>query len=245
MPDGTPGMDADAIRARFVKTAALAVDLEARRRAALRERVTALVPPVDGDALDSGCGTGALAFALTAVAPRVVACDFVPELLALGREVAARDGFDTVEFREADAMALPFADSAFALSGCHRTLHHVADPEACVAELVRVTAPGGLVLVIDQLGPDDPAEADALHAFEQARDSSHGRLLTAGELRALLERHGLEIRSAEVLEEPRNLERYLDLGGVEGEQRERARALAPPGLISLAGWFLAARRPRA
>src|SRR5919106_37247 len=58
-----------------------------------------------------------------------------------------------------------------------RTLHHIARPELALAELVRVTVPGGHVFVDDQIAPVDPLAALELDRFERARDPSHTRTL--------------------------------------------------------------------
>ena len=151
------------------------------RAAALAERVRAFVRPRgDERALDVGTGAGALGFALAPLVREVVGLDPVPELLELARARA----LPNTDFVEGDGTALPFPDDAFDLAGTHRTLHHVAQPERIVAELARVTRPGGRVLVVDQLAPDDATVAATLHEFETARDSSHTRLLTDGELLA-------------------------------------------------------------
>jgi SAM-dependent methyltransferase len=164
----------------------------------------------------------------------------VPELLELARARA----LPNTEFLEGDGTALPFPDGFFDLAGTHRTLHHVAQPERIVAELARVTLPGGRVLVVDQLAPDDAMAAATLHEFETARDPSHTRLLTDGELRELFAANELALLCERHDEEPRDLARYLDLAGCAGDGRAHAEALAagdPRVLVASVGWYLLAR----
>jgi SAM-dependent methyltransferase len=52
-------------------------------------------------------------------------------------------------YREADLNRLPFADAAFSLVTCQTVLIHVADPRAALAELTRVLAPGGWLLLAE------------------------------------------------------------------------------------------------
>lgn len=197
-------------------------------------------PSGDERALDVGTGAGALALALAPLVREVVGLDPVPVLLELAR---ART-LPNTEFVEGDGSALPFPDAAFDLAGTLRTLHHVAEPERVVAELARVTRPGGRVLVVDQLAPEDPDEAAALHQFETARDPSHTRLLGDRELGALFAAKGLSPLRERHEEERRDLAAYLDLAGCEGERRTRAEALAaahPRVLLTGVGWYLLAR----
>ena len=225
---------------RWVRTASQLAELEESRRAELTERVRRFVQPSgDERALDSGTGTGALAFALAPHVREVVAVDRVPELLAEARRRAAP--FPNVIFVEGDVTKLDLERDSFDLAGCARTLHHVHRPELAIAELARVTRLGGCVLVIDQLAPTDPLLAYELDRFERARDTSHERLLPDVDVRSLLEANGLVVARTEFAEERRDLDRYLDLAGCEGAARERALAVAPPGYAALVGWYLATK----
>ena len=231
---------ADAVQKRFAATAALVAQREESRRAELRERLKRFVEPRGEElALDSGTGTGALAFALAPLVREVVGVDVVPELLEEARCRAAE--FRYVTFVEGDAMRLPFASGSFDLAGTLRTLHHISRPELALAELARVTRLGGHILVVDQIAPPDPLAALVLDRFERARDSSHTRTLPEIDLRALFEANGLVLRRAQIEQEPREHERYLDLAACEGDERERARSLAPPGYTATVGWYLAVK----
>jgi ubiquinone/menaquinone biosynthesis C-methylase UbiE len=223
---------------RFARTADRVAARQDARAARLAEAVRDFVRPQgDERALDVGTGAGALAFALAPLVREVVGLDPIPELLELAR---ARS-LPNTKFVEGDGTALPFADGAFDLAGTLRTLHHVTQPERVVAELARVTRPGGHVLVVDQLAPDDPAAAAALHEFEAARDPSHTRLLTDGELRELFAANRLSLLRERREEERRELSAYLDLAGCEGERRTRAEAFATNDarvLVASVGWYL-------
>lgn len=226
---------------RFARTAERVAALQDARGARLADAVRDFVRPRgDERALDVGTGAGALALALAPLVREVVGLDPVPELLELARARA----LPNTEFVQGDGTALPFADASFDLAGTHRTLHHVAHSERVVAELARVTRPGCHVLVVDQLAPDDAAQAAALHDFETARDPAHARLLTDGELRALFSANALELVRERQVEEQRDLTAYLDLAGSEGEGRTRAEELAAADsrvLVAGVGWYLLAR----
>jgi ubiquinone/menaquinone biosynthesis C-methylase UbiE len=226
---------------RFARTADRVAARQDERAERLAREVREFVRPAgDESALDVGTGAGALAFALAPLVREVVGLDPVPELLELAR--ARR--LPNTEFVEGDGTALPFLDSSFDLAATHRTLHHVPRPDRVVAELARVTRPGGHVLVVDQLAPDDAAEAAALHEFETARDTSHARLLSDAALRELFAANGLELLRERHDEERRGLAAYLELAGCEGDDRARAEALAadhPRVLVAAVGWYLLAR----
>ena len=225
---------------RWTDTAGRIAELEESRRADLTEQVRRFVQPSGEErALDAGTGTGALAFALAPYVAEVLGVDREPALL---EEARLRTGaFPNVTFAEGDITSLDLVSGAFDLAGCARTLHHVRRPELAIAELARVTRLGGHVLVIDQVAPVDPLLAVALDRFERARDPTHTRLLPDIDVRALLEANDLVVVRTQFAEERRDLDRYLDLAGCEGEARERAAALAPPDYAGLVGWYLAAK----
>jgi ubiquinone/menaquinone biosynthesis C-methylase UbiE len=227
---------------RFARTADRFAARQDEHAAELAEQVRAFVlPSGDERALDVGTGAGALALALAPLVREVVGIDLVPELLALARERAPAN----VELVEGDGTALPFEDASFDLAGTLRTLHHVRRPELVLAELARVTRPGGRVLVVDQIAPIDPLDAVAVDAFERARDPGHARLLPEVDLRQLFEANRLVLLRERHDDERRPLGAYLDLAGCEGEARERALALAPHGPDAYSarlGWYLLERR---
>jgi SAM-dependent methyltransferase len=227
----------DPLRERFAATAGSLAELEERRREELRRELQRFVQPRGHElVLDAGTGTGALAFALAPLVHEVVAVDIVPELLD---EARRRSGdFPNVRFIEGDATRLDLDAGSFDLAGSLRTLHHVARPELVVAELTRVTRPGGTVLVVDQIAPVDPLEALELNRFERARDPSATRVLAEVDLRGLFEANGLVLERAQTVQEPRELEAYLDRAGCEGDARAAALRLAPPGYEATVGWYL-------
>ena len=226
---------------RFARTAERVAARQDSRAAQLAEEVREFVQPGgDERALDVGTGAGALALALAPLVREVVGLDPVPELLELARARA----LPNTEFVEGDGTAMPFPDDAFDLGGTHRALHHIERPDLVIAEMARVTRPGGHVLVVDQLAPADEAHASVLHEFETTRDRSHMRLLTDAELRELFAANGLSLVRERQEEEQRELAAYLDLAGTEGDRRARAEALAaaePRLLTESLGWYLLRR----
>jgi len=228
----------DAVHARFAKTAELVGARQDEQIDALAARIRGLLH-TQGDerALDVGTGAGALAIALAPLVREVVGVDVVPELLAEARRRVPPN----VELVQADATALPFERASFDLVGTMRTLHHVHRPELVLAEISRVARPGATVLVMDQIAPVDPLAAVELDRFERTRDPSHERCLPDVDLRHLFETNSLRFVRRERVREPRDLDAYLDVAGCEGEARERARALAPPGYAGEYAWYLLRR----
>jgi ubiquinone/menaquinone biosynthesis C-methylase UbiE len=232
----------DVVRERFAATAEQVAAASLSRLEELSRKVADLVEPRgDEHALDVGAGTAALAFALAPRVRDVTAVELVPELLEQARPLLER--FANVTLVEGDAARMPFGLGEFDLVCERAVLHHVPRPELVIAEMTRVTRRGGRLLVIDQLAPFDPLEAIELDRFERARDPSHTRLLSDGDLRALFEANGLVLSRSRVETQERAVEHYLDHAGCAGDEREHARALAPsdPYPAEL-GWYLL-RRP--
>jgi ubiquinone/menaquinone biosynthesis C-methylase UbiE len=212
--------------------------LQQERAAALAARLERLVQLAgDEHALDVGAGAGALAFALASRVRDVVAVELDAELAARARA----DAPPNVEVLVADGEHLPFDAASFDFAGTLRTLHHTRRPELMVAELARVTRPGGTILVVDQLAPADPLAALELTRFEQARDPSTTRLLADADLRGLFDSNSLRLLREDVVHEPRDLDAYLDLAGCDGDAREHARSLVPSGYEAVVGWYVLSR----
>ena len=117
-----------------------------RRRAA---KASLLKP--GGSALDVACGSGKLTALLARIAGpsgRVVGLDFSTKML----EVARRE-FPAIEFREGDALNLPFDNATFDASTIAFGLRNLADPVRGLSEMLRVVKPGGRAVVLEFVRP--------------------------------------------------------------------------------------------
>ena len=160
-----------------------------RDEAALRTVVDFSGAGPDDTVLDVACGPGILACAFARVARHVTGIDLTPAMLERARRLQAEQGLTNLTWRQGDVLPLPFADAAFTLVVSRFAFHHLLDPGAVLAEMRRVCAPGGTVMVIDSAPAPD--KAAAFNAVERLRDPSHARALSPGEHRALFATAGL------------------------------------------------------
>ena len=216
-----------------------------------------LVEVPDGRMLDVGCGPGVLTAELVRRygVDRVDAIDPSPGFVA-----AARDRLPGVDVRQGSAEELPYADDAYGASYAQLVVHFMKDPVRGLAEMARVTQPGGLVAacVWDHGGGRGPlsrfwdAAAD-LDPGAKSEASSPGS--REGDLQRLLGEAGLvDVRGGELsvtigltsfedwwapFEEPAgSVGDYLATRSPEqiGELREHCRSLLPEGPFELTVW---------
>lgn len=118
----------------------------------LKRHTYALLAPQPGQMiLDVGCGTGEdVRHLAELVGPtgKVVGVDKSATMIATARERS--DGFGaSLDFQQAGITQLPFADATFDRVRTERVFQHLSDRRAALAELVRVTNPGGHIVVTD------------------------------------------------------------------------------------------------
>jgi len=90
--------------------------------------------------LDVGCGVGMYTAAFLRETPHVFGVE-----IERGRALEARQR--TAGVAQAPGERLPFPDAVFDVVFSHEVLEHVADDRICAAEMVRVTRPGGRIVV--------------------------------------------------------------------------------------------------
>jgi demethylmenaquinone methyltransferase/2-methoxy-6-polyprenyl-1,4-benzoquinol methylase len=110
-----------------------------------RHAVVSAVDPTIGDrVLDLAAGTGTSSEAFHAVGADVVAADFSLGMLRAGHARRSH-----LAFVAADALHLPFADASFDAVTISFGLRNLVDPRAGLAEMARVTRPGGTLVVCE------------------------------------------------------------------------------------------------
>lgn len=152
----SPWRDSGSLDEKQAREAAARLELRATSESeiAAREQYVGLLGVSPGErVLDVGCGTGAATRTLAQrVAPngRVTGMDPSGALLRITRELAEKAGLGgLIELQDGDCRALPFPDASFDAVLAATTLSHVPDPDRALAEMVRVTRPGGRVGVFD------------------------------------------------------------------------------------------------
>jgi ubiquinone/menaquinone biosynthesis C-methylase UbiE len=102
--------------------------------------------------LDAGCGTGVFTLDFLAAGSVVVGLDISTPMLAAAARKAAGRTFVAVR---GDMLDLPFIDGFFDKSVSVTALEFIEDGRSAIAELLRVTKPGGIVVVgtLNSLGP--------------------------------------------------------------------------------------------
>jgi arsenite methyltransferase len=102
--------------------------------------------------LDLGCGAGTDSLvAAQMVGPdgSVTGIDMTPEMLAKARASAAEMGAEHVEFVDAEAERLPFADASFDVVISNGVIDLIPDKDAVFSEIHRVLRPGGRIQIAD------------------------------------------------------------------------------------------------
>jgi SAM-dependent methyltransferase len=185
-----------------------------------RDAFLGLVPAPGRLTLDIGCGEGRLAADLAGLAHRVVGIDVSPTLIE-----AAREAHPTVDFRLADAAALPVDDAAADLAVAFMSLHDMHDAAGALREVARVLEPGGrfCIAIVHPLNSAGvwSAEHDADSPFVIA-----GSYLEQRNSVDAIERDGLTMTFAST---HRPLEAYTELLADAGFVIERLRERTYPG----------------
>src|SRR4051812_10779830 len=185
--------------------------------ASLKRLVELVQPQADWQVLDVATAAGHTAFAFAPYVAHVTATDITAEMIPVAAKVAAEKGITNVSLESADAEALPYADASFDLVTCRIAPHHFPRIDLFVSEAVRVLRPGGILAVVDNVVPNDPATGDYINAFEKMRDPSHGRALSVDEWLALFVAAGLTVLHEEVVPKSMEFTPWAERMGVSAE----------------------------
>lgn len=109
---------------------------------------------------DLGAGEGVLGQLLARHADTVYCIDNSPKMVEFGKELAAKNGIENLEYHLGDIEKLPLPKHCVHLAYLSQALHHALHPQKAIAEAYRILKPGGKLVILDLKE----------HTFEKARD---------------------------------------------------------------------------
>ncbi|MGO4693006.1 class I SAM-dependent methyltransferase [Paenibacillus sp. 2TAB26] len=145
------------------------------------------------EVLDVATGGGHVANALAPLVRHVIAYDLTEQMLEKAAEFIHGNGHSNVDFVQGDAELLPFADASFDLVACRIAAHHFPNVPAFASEAFRVIKPGGKLLLIDNVAPENDKFDEFYNQVEKKRDPSHVRAWKKSEWINLLENSGFRL----------------------------------------------------
>ncbi len=142
-----------------------------------------------GNILDLGTGTARIPIQLCQTEPKchVTAIDMAIHMLELAAANVDSNGLTKrIRLEQVDAKAMPYDDGLFDCSISNSIVHHIPEPDLCLAELIRVTKPGGIIFVRDLLRPRNEAMVNQLVQLYAGAENAHSRQMFDDSLRAAL-----------------------------------------------------------
>jgi ubiquinone/menaquinone biosynthesis C-methylase UbiE len=197
------------------------------------DRLVELVDPAPGKrALDIATGGGHVALALARRGADVIASDLTPPMLRAAQKFISEQGV-SARFAQVDAQHIPFADNSLDIVTCRIAPHHFPDVAQFVRECARVVRPGGIVGVVDQVGPAEAEPNKFVNAFERLRDPSHIWEHSEGEWVSFFVSADLQIRHQELARNRLDFDWWTQMQSCDADTVMRLRVMLrhAPGAV--------------
>jgi demethylmenaquinone methyltransferase/2-methoxy-6-polyprenyl-1,4-benzoquinol methylase len=142
--------------------------------------------------LDVATGTGKQAFAFAKKSYEVIGVDLSKDMLKVASK---KNKYENVKFQVADATDIPFRNKHFDVSCVSFALHDMplTIREKVLEEMVRVTKPKGIIVIVDYTLPKNKIGRYLIYHFVKLYESKYYPEFVKSDVRALLRKLGIEI----------------------------------------------------
>src|SRR6516165_9379308 len=176
--------------------------------------------------VELACGSGTTTLAFAERCGRAIGIDVAEEPLQLARRAAVERSLGNVDFILSEVERLSFADDTFNGALCRFSFHHFVNPARVFAELARVVAPGGWMVIADLVASEDPAKAELHNQMERLCDPTHCRALPISEFERMFAGHGFRTALKVERDARLTLDDWIRFGGASPENALKLRELA-------------------
>lgn len=168
--------------------------------------------------LEIGAGTGNFLSLFEGRARRLIALDLTHGMLQ-----QAGKRHPNQELVVADGLRMPLRNRSIDLVTSAQALHHIFEPVPFLKEMRRVCAPGGRVLIVDQMATESYEQIAFMNEMEVLRDPSHAMSRPRSAFRAIVMAAGLEIVDEKLHEEQGRFSKWMWPGEFPQERIDKVR----------------------
>jgi ubiquinone/menaquinone biosynthesis C-methylase UbiE len=176
--------------------------------------------------VEIACGGGSTTLAFAERCGYAIGVDVAEEPLQMARIAAAERNVHNAAFILSEVERLSIDDAAFNGALCRFSFHHFVNPDRVFAELARVVAPGGWMVISDMVSSEDPAKAAFHNQMERLCDPTHARTLPASEFERMFAEHGFRTALKVERDARLTLDDWIRFGGASPENAAKLRELA-------------------
>jgi ubiquinone/menaquinone biosynthesis C-methylase UbiE len=187
--------------------------------------------------LEVACGTGGAATAFAQRCKLAVGLEIRADAMVRARVTALERKVANALFVTGELERMPLADGLFDGALCRFSFHHFVNPMKVFAEMSRVVAKDGWMVVADMTASEDPNQAAFHNRIERLCDPTHTRTLAASEFERMFADEGFRISMKIARDSRITLDDWLRFGAPPPENRaelrkmvEGAEGLDQPGL---------------
>jgi ubiquinone/menaquinone biosynthesis C-methylase UbiE len=166
-------------------------------------------PGKDWQVLDIATGGGHTAGKYAPHVAQVIALDLTHEILLAARDHLNSHSIFNVTYAQSDSEHLPLPSETMDLVTCRLAAHHFADCPGFLTDCSRVARPGGIVLIVDHLAPEEKTLSDYIENFERLRDPSHNQAFPHTVWLQMFSTSGLEVFHTEHLVKRLNFDDWV------------------------------------